>query len=398
MHEPQPSSRPLHGMVEPLGWIGVLTVFGQHKRLIAGVTLLGLTVGLVVALLLPAQYTARTVLLPPQPGQLSASALSGSIGMLAATAGVSAALKTPEELYVGLLRTDTIADALIRRFDLANRYDASGQAQTRRELAKRSHITVDRKSSLITLAVDDVEPAVAARLVNAYAEELQRLMTRIAVSDAQRRRLYFERQATKAKSDLALAELAVKRAQDKHGLISLDAQTQTVISATAQLRARIVAREVELRAMRPYAGPENPELKRLLSEIASLRTQLAKLEGGSDTPGSEAASDKDSLANLRVFRELKYQEAMYATMLQQLQLAQADEAMDAPLIQQVDVALPPDRRSKPARGLLTAVGAALGLASGLALALMLQLALQAQADPARAQRWHAFQRAWAWRR
>jgi tyrosine-protein kinase Etk/Wzc len=389
------------GADDEISLVDVLTGIGQEKRLVAWVTGVAGLVGLAVALLIPPTFTARTTLLPPQQAQSASSAVAASLGALAATAGLGAAFKAPEELYVGLLKSDSVANDLVQRFNLRDRYEVKLVQDARRALTDRVRFTPDRKSSLITVEVDDKDPAFAAQLANAYVEELRKLMTRIAVTEAQQRRLYFEQQIERSKADLARAELAVKQAQEKSGLISLDAQTQSSIITAAQLRAQIVAREVQVRSLQPYAGPENPELRRLLSELAGLRAQLAKIENGPGEAGAAAAAGSNgsqALANVRIFRELKYQEAIYSAMLQQLQLAKADEARDAPLVQQVDAAFPPERKSKPRRAVIVLVSVALGLLVGLSWALLRHAMRRANADPASARQWHDLARAWSWRR
>ena len=382
---------------DEISLLDLLTTVGEEKKTIALLTALATAIGLAIALLIAPTFTGRTTLLPPQ-GQGSSSAALASLGALAATVGAGSLVKTPEELYVGLLKSDAVADALVERFKLRERYESKLAQDARLSLANNSRFTADRKSSLITVEVDDKDPAFAAQLANAYVEQLRKLMTRIAVTEAQQRRVYFELQMDKAKTDLANAELAVKQAQDRSGLLSLDAQTQTTIASAAQLRAQIVTREVQLRALQPYAGPENVDAKRLASELASLRAQLSRIEGG---PAETPVAGRDSaqaLANVRLFRELKYQEAIYSAMLQQLQLARADEARDAPLIQQVDVAVPPERKSKPRRAMIVAFAFALGLLGGIVLAFVRHAARRARQDPESARQWEAVARAWSLRR
>lgn len=377
--------------------VDLLTAVGEEKTLIAGITVLAGAVGLAVALLLPVVYTARTTLLPPQQNQGASAGMAASLGALAATTGIAAAFKTPEELYVGLLKTDSVANALINRFKLKERYDEKTLVNTRRELAQNVRIAADRKSTLISVEADDTDAAFAAQLANAYAEELRTLMGRIAVTEAQQRRTFFEQQMTKAKDELAKAELAVRQAQDQGGLVSVDAQTQTLIGAAAQIRGQIVAREVQLQALRPYAGPENPELRRLMSELSSLQAQLSKMEGGSSAQRGGKSDAQTALANVRLYRELKYQEAIYSAMLQQFQLAKTDEARDAPLLQQVDVATAPDRKSKPRRAFIVLGCAAAGLLAGLLLAFVRRSVRQMRDDPATTGRWAALSSAWGMR-
>jgi tyrosine-protein kinase Etk/Wzc len=371
----------------------LLVAVGQEKKVILSCALGGLLTGVVIALASPSAYTARTTLLPPAQNSSALAGMAASVGALLGP-GLPA-FKAQEELVVGLLKTDSVADALIRRFNLHERYDDKTLQGTRRKLASNSRISADRRSTLITVEVEDTEPAMAAQLSNAYAEELRRLMTRIAVTEAQQRRAYFERQIEKSKTDLAQAELAIKQAQDKSGVISLDAQTQGTIGAAAQLRAQLMAREVQIQSMRAYSGPDNPEFRRLRSEVASLRDQLAKVEGGvSDTPPEARKGAAEALGSLRLFRELKYQEAMYSAMLQQLQLAKADEAREAPLVQQVDTAVPPDRRSRPHRTLL----AGLCTFAGLMIGMMAAYVRRSRSDPLGTNAWDELAAAWSWKR
>ncbi len=386
--------------VEPesdISLVELVTAIGEEKFTIAAVAAVCAAAGLALSLLLTPIYTARTTLLPPQQGQSGAGAMAANPGALAASVGVAGALKSQEELYVGLLKTDVVANAVIDRFKLKDRYEQKSLVDTRRSLQKNVRISADRKSTLISIEADDRDPVFSAELTNAYAQELQKLTGRLAVTDAQQRRLFFEQQMNKAKDEFAKAEMNVKQAQDRSGLASVDAQTQSLIGAAAQIRGQIVAREVQLQAIRAYAGPENPDLRRLTAELASLRTQLVRLEGGSSSADG-ARGSADALNNVRLYRELKYQEAIYTAMLQQFQVAKADEARDGPLIQQVDVALPPDRKSKPARAVIVLGAAVAGVMLGLLVAFVRRAVRKAQDDPESAESWRALVDAWSLRR
>lgn len=397
-HTGTPSSLPQED--EGLNLFEVLTALGEEKWTVLVPTVLGVIAGLVIALTAVPLYTAKTTLLPPQQSQSASSAMLASLGALAGAASAVAAVKAPEELYVALLKSDSVANGMIERFKLRERYNQPTMERTRMRLASNSRVAVDRKSSLISVEIDDVDPAFAAQLANGYAEELRKLMTRLAVTEAQQRRMFFEQQIEKAKNDFSRAELAVKQAQERSGLISIDAQTEATIGTAANLRGQIVAREVELRAMRPYAGPENPELRRLSSELASLRAQLGRIESGSgvtSVPGS-AKSDAAALANVRLYRELKFQEAIYSAILQQFQVAKADEAKEAPLLQQVDTAFAPEFKSKPRRSLIVVIATLVGLVAGMALALARNLRRKLRQNPETATQWSALASAWSLRR
>jgi uncharacterized protein involved in exopolysaccharide biosynthesis len=239
-----------------------LIVLAKHKKFIAGVTLGAAIVSAAVSLLLPNIYTGTAKVLPPQQSQSTAAMLLGQLGGLAGLAGGSVGIKNPNDLYVGMLKSRTVADNIIGRFDLQRLYDQETMVETRKEFASNSSITTG-KDGLINIEFDDEDPKRAAAVANAYVEELDKLTQSLAVTEAAQRRLFFERQLKQAKDDLSNAEVALKVTQEQTGLIKLDDQGRAIIEAVAALRGQISAKEVELRAMRTFTTEHNPDYVRV---------------------------------------------------------------------------------------------------------------------------------------
>lgn len=354
--------------------VDILVTIGEQKRLVFGITLGAAILGLVVSLILPPVYKAKTVMMPPQQdkstlalGDLNAltGGLSGAIGM-----------KTPDDMYVGLLNSDNIADSLIVRFKLEARYGNALMSEARETLHRKVKISSDKKSGFITIEVSDRSPNFSAELANAYVDELRKLLEHLNVTDAQRRRLFFQQQIDKTLTHLSQAEVAFDKARQKSGVVSLDGEVASSIRASADLRARIAADEIRLQSMRTYATDENPDVQRLLAELKAMRGQLQTLEqGGGDDATSNPTGDPAALANIRAYREVKYQEAILDQLRKQLELAQVDAAREGPLVQQIDVAIPADKRASPKRRLVLLGSAAFGLVLGI-LAALARLALR----------------------
>ncbi len=368
---------------------------GLEKWTILGIDIAVTVAALLISLAIPDTFTARSLLLPPQQGQSSAGSALAALGVLATGLGGSSSLKTPEELYVSFLKSDSVSDNLIDRFKLGDRYRTKTVVDARKALAKVALITADRKSGLIRVEFEDQDPVFAAQLANAYADELRLLMDRIAVTEASQRRRFFEEQAQRAKSALSAAELAFKEAQEKYGIQSIDVRAQGDLRASADLRAQIMVREIQIKSMRNFSGPENADLLRLMSEVASMRSQLVKVEQGS---GPDGSSPEAALANQRAYREVKYQEAILSGLITQTELARGDEARQAPIVQQVDVARPPDRKSAPKRTWITLGTAVGGLVLGAAFVLARRSWRRGQQDPETLRRWREVRDAWRFRR
>ena len=384
-----------------IGLVDLLTWIGEGKRLIATVALLAATVALAWAFYLPLVFTARTTLLPPASQQQSGSA--AALAQLGALGGLAGGLtaKTPDELYVALLKSDTVQRALIDRFDLKKRYDIATYEALRKALPTYVRVSSDKKSGLITVEVDDEVPQFAADLANAHAVEITKVLGRLAVSEAQLRRVFFEQQLNDTKERLVKAELGLRAVQEKSGVIVLDKQAEALIGGAAILRAQIAEREVQMKVMRTGATDQNPDVMRLGSELRALRTELARMES---SQGGNAGSAVDmpvgrlpeaAIDYVRARRELKLQETLLESMVRQYEVAKLDEAKEGPVLQQVDVALPPDRKSKPARAVIVAVGSLLGLLAAVVFVVWRRYAAASRAlDPEGARAWSDMARAW----
>lgn len=355
---------------DSISLIEMLAVLAKYKALLIALPLVAGLLALALAFVMPNIFSAKAVLMTPQQSQPGAAAMLGQLGALAGVAGGALGVKNPTDLYIGLLKSRTVADRLIERFDLQKVYDEKLSSDTRKELATRTQIMAG-KDGLINIEVEDKEPKRAAQIANAYYEELERLTRTLAVGEASQRRLFFEKQLVQAREDLSKAEFDLQKTQEKTGIIQLEGQAKVIIEGIAQLRGQIAAKEVQLGAMRTFATAENPDYLRAQQELSGLRAQLKAREvdaGGKD--GGMISSSKApqvGLENIRKLREVKYHEVIMEMFARQYELAKVDEAKDAAQIQVVDKAIEPDKKSKPKRGLI-AIGA---LVAGFFLAMLL---------------------------
>ena len=389
---------PSISLTEALTWVG------EGKRLIAGVTLLAAVVAIGVGLLLPKTFTARATMLAPGSQQQSSSAAAlAALGSLGGLVG-GAAGKSPDELYVALLKSDSVQRALADRFDLQARYDVPSYEALRKTLPTYIRVTSDKKSGLITVEVDDKVPKFAADLANAHAGETTKVLSRLAVSEAQVRRIFFEHQLKDTKENLIKAEQDLRRVQEKSGVIVLDKQAEALIAGAAQVRALIAEREVQLKVMRTSATEQNPVVMRMNSELRALRSELARMES---SQGGNAGSAVDmpvgklpeaAIDYVRARRELKLQEVLLESMIRQFEAAKLDEAKEGATLQQVDIALPPDHKSKPSVALIAIASSLLALLATTAWVFMRRYMLWSrEQNPEQAEARAAMAKAWRWR-
>lgn len=337
----------------------------QGRGIVMAAVVSGGAIALAISLSIRPVYTASASILPPQQ---QASGLSAALGSLGAMAGVAAggALKNPNDLYVAMMKSQTVSDRLIAQFDLKARYQEEKLSLARKALDAAVVIT-SAKSGLIEINVDDHDPQFAARLANAYVIELKRLNQNLAVTDAAKRRMFFEKLLQEVKQNLARAELGLESLQKKTGLVLPEGQVGMVLKTVTELKAKIAAKEVEIVAMRSFATEKNPDFVRAQEMLAAMKQQLAALDdsGGEGSLSVGAKSlPQDGLAYIRAVREVKYNEALLELMAKQYEFARVEEGRDSSMIQVLDVATAPDQKSKPKRSLIVMSGVLLGLMLG----------------------------------
>ena len=313
-----------------------VVVVENLRLLVVGPLLVGL-IALGYAFTITPIFTARTSFLPPQQQQSAAAAALSQLGALAA-----AGLKSPAELYVAFLRSATVADRIIDRFKLMESFHVTLRQEARARLDGRTKITAGR-DGLIVLEVNDESPQRAADIANAYVTELEALLGRLALTEAQYRSAYYEKQLEKTKTALTAAESALGAIGVGPGAIK--SIPQTTVDVVARLNAQVTAQEVKLAGMRGYLTESAPEFRQALTELAALRAQLKKGEANEPAAASSGGY-------VEKYRNFKYQEMLFDVFKRQFELAKADEAREGAVIQVVDVALPPEYKSYPSKALI----------------------------------------------
>jgi tyrosine-protein kinase Etk/Wzc len=348
---------------DDISLLDYLIILLEHKRFIVVFVVSAATLATLVAFLLPVRYEAKVVLLPPAQNSSVGSALlgqlgnMGALGSLASLASGNLGIKNPADMYVSLITSRTVEDAMIQRFNLQQEYRQKKLSDVRKELERRTTVTAGTKDGLIRLSIEDHDPRRAAELANGYLEEFRKLSANLAITEAARRRIFFEEQLKQTKENLAAAENAMTSTQRSTGVLQIDSQARALIESAAVLRAQVAAKQVQIEGMRAYAAENNPDLLLAKQELTALQAQLQRIAGSQTDSGSDINLSKGRVTGagmeyLRRYRELKYQETVFELLSKEFEIAKLDEAREGSIVQVVDVAIPPDKKSSPHRLLI----------------------------------------------
>jgi len=329
---------------DEISLLDLALVLAENWRTLVFVPLGAGLLALGISFAIPPTFTATTRLLLPQQQQSLATALASQLGALAGSAGAVAGIRNPADTYVAMLKSRTVADRLIERFELKHLYKAKFAEETRRALEARTTIAAGR-DGLITVSVDDHDAQRAADLANGYVEALVALTKTLAVTEAGQRRLFFEHQVKQSRDDLTRAELALRSAGINEA--TLNTVPESALEFVAGLKARVTAQEIKLASLRGFMTDSNPEYRQAQTELAALRAQLAKTETSDGVKAGERGAEY-----IGRLRDYKYHGTLFELMAKQYELARLDEAREGAVIQVVDRALAPELKSKPRKGLI----------------------------------------------
>lgn len=338
---------------EEINLLELLRVVVRNLPLIAKITAAATLLSVVYSLTLTNVYTAKATLLPPQKDSGGgAAALLASMG--GGLAGLAGGLGGSSDLYLGILKSRTVTDSVIKRLDLDKELKSKNADDTRKKLQGLVKFQAG-KDGIITITADYKDPAKAALFANTFIDELQKKSLQLNLTKASTERSFLEKRLVVVKQDLKTAEEDMKIFQEKNKTIKADSQAAAAIEGIARLRAEMVSKEVQLAALRNSMTDENSEVRTLLAGISKLRSQLNSMSGSGGGGGvipTVGSAPSIGVEYIRRLRELKTQEALYEQLTKQFELAKINEARDSSSIQVLDEAVAPLRKSKPKRSLI----------------------------------------------
>ncbi len=353
-----------------------LRLLWESRRLLGRAVAAGLVLSVVVAVLIPSRYQSTARLMPPDSpaaGGLSAAmaALSAGPNALGGLAGGLLGLKSTSDLLVGILTSRTVADQLVRQFDLRRVYGARRVEDARNVLATNTSTVVDRKSQIITITVTDQDAQRAAALAQAYIGELNRLVAEVSTSSARRERIFLEGRLQAVNRELEAAEKEFSQFASKNTAIDIKEQGKAMLEAAATLQGQLIAARSELEGLRQIYADSNVRVRSAKARVAELENQIKKVGGMDEGTSLENLKPSDALyPSIRklpllgvtyadLYRKTKVQEALFETLTQEYELAKVQEAKEIPTVKVLDPPNLPENKSSPPRTLIVLLGTAL---------------------------------------
>jgi capsule polysaccharide export protein KpsE/RkpR len=353
-----------------------LELLWDNRRLLLRCALWGLLVSTIIAFLIPAKYDSVTQLMPPDSDSGGAALLTAMAdkggGLLSSYAGNLLGIKNSGDLFIGILQSRTVEDALIRKFDLRKVYWVRRWEDARKELQDRTSIAEDRKSGIIRISVLDHSPQRAQAMAQAYVDQLNIAVSTLSTSSARRERIFLETRLKAVKQDLDQAEKNFGEFASKNTAIDIEAQGKAMVDAAARLQGQLIAAQAQLQGLEQIYAPNNARVRAARANVDELQRQLDKLGsagvsgGGVPTPDSSSSSSSiyPSIRELPLlgvtyadlYRRTKIEETVYEALTKQYELAKVEEAKEIPTVKVLDPPSYPEKKAFPPRALLIMIG------------------------------------------
>lgn len=353
---------------------------------------IGLLASTLVAFLIPKSYTSTAQLMPPDAQSSSGLAMMAAMaakggGGLASMAGDLLGLKSSGALFIGILRSETSQDRLVRQFDLQKVYGSRMLTDARKKLDENTAVSEDRKSGIITISVTDHSSQRSSAITNAYVDQLNSLVAELSTSAAHRERVFLEERLKVAKLDLDDAANALAQFSSKNNTLDIQTEGKAMLDAASTLAGQLIAAQSELEGLRQIYTDNNARVRSLNARVTELRKQLEKLGGaqGKDTnsvnsaPVQSASTSSGKSADaipfptirnlpllgakyMDFYRRAKIQETVFELLTEQYELAKVEEAKETPSVKVLDPARVPEKKSYPPRLLIMFLGTFLAFA------------------------------------
>jgi capsule polysaccharide export protein KpsE/RkpR len=354
----------------------------DHRKLLFKFALIGAAVSLLIAFLIPSDYTSTTRLMPPDSPSGQGMALLAGIagkmgGLLSGIDGDLLGMTASAELFAGVLQSDTMENNLIEKFDLRHVYSVKRLVDARKKLKRQTDISVDRKSGILTIEVTDHDPSRAKAMADEYVAQLNGIVVQLNTSAAHRERVFLEDRLVQVKNDLEASEKDFSRFASKSGAIDIKEQGKAMVESAAMLEGQLIAAQTELQGLRQIFTDENIRVQTLQARIGELRRQLEKMGGKPDAEQADTSKEDELYPSIRklpvlgvtyadLYRRMQVEETVFQTLTQQYEIAKVQEAKEVPSVKVLDAAEIPEKKVFPPRALLTLLGAMLALAIGAA--------------------------------
>jgi len=158
-------------MEDEINLIDNWRVIWNYKKFILCLFFISVITAMVISLLMPKVYRAKTVVLPPETKGTTLINIPGIASrILPSLKGGS----TPTDIIVAMLKSRRMKENIIKEFNLREFYKVNFLEDALKKLGNSTNINVSKENT-ISISVDSTEPELASNIANLYVQNLDRI-------------------------------------------------------------------------------------------------------------------------------------------------------------------------------------------------------------------------------
>ena len=315
---------------------------------------------LVIYFFVDERFEASTLLLPSQEENSNSfiSGLSALKGLPLDIGGLSS--NSDVDLYNSIVYSRSLLDNVIKKFDLVKVYeiDTSQIDYYERTLKTiRKNISADINEDGITYNITVTAPApkLAASMTNYIVEQLNKTIINLRVKKSKLNRQFLEARVNDIKDSLRNAENQMKIFQEKTGMFEAENQTKAILEQLAKFQATIAEKQTQYSIYKEIYGDNSPQAMSAKVVAKEFAEKLKNMEKGKDSINTLLSLNKlpqNAIDYFRHFRDVEVYTNILEFELPLYEQAKFQEQKDVPILQVIDSAIPPAKRSFPKRTIL----------------------------------------------
>ncbi len=339
----------------------------KWKNLIIIFTFVGAVASVVIALVLPLQYITMASVRGAGGGEsFNISSLMKSTGggmNLGSLLDVAVPGRSGEtDYYIAILKSRTVLDSMIYRFDLIDRYEVKKIEDARDKLKSNTELNRDNPAEIVFIGVHDKEPEIAFKMTSYYVELLNSIYSRLTSEAARNTRIHLEERYLETLKELTLVEDSLRIFQEKFGVYDIYLQTEAAIKSASTLKTNLILKEVEYQIKKINLGENSPEVNIIKKEIEELNKNYNKLITGNNYSTSTDIfipfknTPELGLRYFRLYRDVQIYNELIKVLIPLLEQSKIQELRETPSLLVIDHPVVPSKKSKPKRMIIVLLG------------------------------------------
>lgn len=353
-------------------------VLKQRKRFIGLFVLLVTGIVAAYSFIMPVTYAAVGSLLPPDgesQGGLSAflQSAAGGIGLGDFSKGGKSGK------LVDMLKSRSVAELAIEKTGIDSFSYFRTMTKQQQLDAVRDALWFDMNTNGLVLGgcniktgyfASDAEKARARHLcadvLNAAFSALDSINRKKSVSRARQTRRYIERYLAVNKHKLDSTQAVLEAFSKKNKILSLEGQTTAIVENAVSIGTEISNTEIKLALAQAERSANSPVIVQLQQQLRELRSQYDRIQQGGLTE-SDAFSiplvkvPEIARQYLNLVRDVKILEQVNAYLESQRAQESIQEQRDVPVVEVLDAAVAPERKTSPQRAFMVVSAAVLAM-------------------------------------